>query len=245
MSNLLQPSRAQQGFFPINIKLAERPVLVVGGGRSAFAETRRLIDFGARVEVVAPNMVAELQELGVTHGHRVTLHRREFSLVDEDQLAHRAYLLVFACSAQRDQNEYIAKLANDAGVLVALPDSHEPASASPHSSFNVPAIRKRGLIRIAVSTEGYSQPLAKCLLERIEASLGGRIDKYMLVAESVRDRVNAVCTNEELSEDERHRILQRLAESEEIILAFQRENFDEALQLVDMVIHEQRDPATI
>lgn len=245
MSNLLQPGRAQQGYFPINIKLADRPVLVVGGGRTAFAETRRLIDFGARVEVVAPNMVSELQELGVTHGHRVTLHKRAFSLDDEDQLARRAYVLVFACSGQRDQNEYIAKLATEVGVLVTLPDSHEPPTASQHSTFHVPAIRKRGLIRIAVSTEGYSQPLAKSLLERIESSLGGRIDKYMLVTESVRERINAIYANENLSEDERHQILQRLAESEEIILALQRENFEEALQLVDMVINEQRDHATI
>jgi siroheme synthase-like protein len=231
-----------QGYLPINVKLAERPVLVVGGGRSALTETRRLIEAGAHVDVVSPHMVAELQELGVTHGHKVKLSRRAFSLEDEDALQKRNWALVFACSGQPDQDDYVAKLANDAGVLVCMPDDHDPAS---RASFFVPAIRKRGLIRIAVATEGYSHALAKALLERIEASLGGRIDKYMLVADSLRERVNALCGNEAITENDRRHILQRLTQSEEVILAFQRENFDEALQLVDMVINESRDPATI
>jgi siroheme synthase-like protein len=237
-----QPGRANQGYFPINVKLADRPVLVVGGGRTALTEARRLVDFGARVDVVAPNMVVEPQELGVTHSHRVTLHRRDFSLADEDNLSKRAYVMAFACSGQYDQDDYIAKLANDAGVLCCIPDNHEPTN---NASFLVPAIRKRGLLRIAVSTDGYSQALAKSLLERIEASLGGRIDKYMLSAKAISERIAALYSNDQLTDDDRRQVLRRLAESEEIILAFQRENFEEAMQLVDMVISETRDPAAI
>jgi len=187
-------------------------------------------------------MVAELQQLGVTHGHKVTLSKRAFSVEDEDSLHNRHWALVFACSGQTDQYEYVAKLANDAGVLVCLPDNHQPDNAA---SFIVPAIRKRGLLRIAVSAEGYSDALAKALLSRIESSLGGRIDKYMLVAEEVKERINGLYANEKLSEEDRRQILERLAQSEEVILAFQRENFDDALQLIDMVINETRDPATI
>jgi siroheme synthase-like protein len=242
MTSPQQPHRAQQGYLPINVKIADRPVLVVGGGRTALVETRRLMEFGARVDIVAPNMVAELAELGVTHGHRVTLSRRPFSVEDEDQMQSRHWSLVFACSGQADQDDYVAKLANDAGVLACLPDNHEPVNAA---SFYVPAIRKRGLLRIAVGTEGYSSALAKALLERIEASLGGRIDKYMLVAEEIKSRIAALDANESLTENDRRQILHRLSQSEEVILAFQRENFEEALQLVDMVINESRDPATI
>lgn len=242
MTHSAQTSRANQGYFPINVKLADRPVLVVGGGRTALAETRRLVEFAARVTVIAPNMVAELQELAITHGHRVTLHKRAFSLEDEDSIAKRSYLLVFACSGQFDQDDYVARLAQEAGVLCAMPENHEPVNAA---SFSVPAIRKRGLLRIAVSTEGYSNALARSLLGRIESSLGGRIDKYMLVAEAIKDRVSALYNNDQISEGERQQILRRVAESEEIILAFQRENFEEALQLLDMVVGEVGDPAAI
>lgn len=242
MTNLIQPTKAHQGYFPINVKLADRPVLVVGGGRTALSETRRLIDFGAQVFLVAPHMVMELQELGITHSHKLTLHRRDFSLADEDTMIKRAYVLVFACSGQPDQDDYVARIAQEAGLLCCMPDNHEPASSA---SFLVPAIRKRGLLRIAVSTEGYSQALSKSLLERIESSLGGRIDRYMLVADSVKERIAALYSNECLTEAERRHILQRLAESEEIILAFQRENFEEAIQLMDMVITEVRDVAVI
>ncbi len=242
MTTSIQPTKTHQGYFPINIKLGDRPVLVVGGGRTALTETRRLIDFGAVVEVVAPHIVVELQELGVTHAHKLTLHRRDFSLADEDVIGKRTYVLVFACSGQPDQDDYVARVAQEAGLLCCMPDNNEPTSSA---SFLVPAIRKRGLLRIAVSTEGYSQALAKSLLERIESSLGGKIDKYMLVADSVKERIVALYSNESVSEVERRHILQRLGESEEIILAFQRENFEEAIQLMDMVIAEVRDAAVI
>lgn len=240
MTSPQQSHRTQQGYLPINVKLAERPVLVIGGGRTALVETRRLVEFGARVDVVAPNMVAELGELAVTHGHRLSLSRRAFSVEDEDRLQARHWLLVFACSGSADQDEYMAKLAGEAGVLCCLPDNHEPVNAA---TFYVPAIRKRGLLRVAVGVDGFSSALAKALLERIEASLGGRIDKYMLVAEQLKERIAALYANEALSEDERRQTLTRLAQSEEVILAFQREHFDEALQMVDLVISESRDPA--
>ena len=237
-----QASRGASGYFPINIRLADRPVLVVGGSRAALAEIRRLVEFGANVLVVAPHMVHEIQELAVTYGHKLQVQRRNLSLQDEDAIASHRYTLVIACSGSADQDEYVVKLANQSGTLVALPDNHEIGN---EASFIIPAIRKRGHIKISVSTDGFSNALSRALLERIESSLGGRIDKYMIVLDAFREKIAALYSNDQLTDDERKHVLRRLAESEELILAFQRENFDEAIQLAELIISESKDPAAI
>lgn len=240
MGATLPATRGGPGFFPISIKLADRHVLVVGGGRAALIESRRLVDFGALVEVVAPHPVSELQDASVTYGHRIALQKRAFGLEDEDKIAAGHFVLVFACSNSADENEYVAKLANDAGILVCMPDSGEPLSTA---TFVVPSVRKRGHVKIAVSTDGYCPALARTLLERIESSLGGKIDNYVIFLDGLRERLVRL-ENEFSTDNERQQFLRRLTESEELILAFQRENFEEAAQLVEMIVAEVREPAS-
>ncbi|HEV2386457.1 MAG TPA: NAD(P)-dependent oxidoreductase [Candidatus Acidoferrales bacterium] len=47
--------------FPMFLKLEERRVLVVGGGRVGEAKIRSLLETGARVKVVAPRATARVQ----------------------------------------------------------------------------------------------------------------------------------------------------------------------------------------
>lgn len=235
-----QARRGATGYLPINVKIADRPVLVVGGGRSAFSELRRLVEFGALVDVVAPHVVSEITDISVTHSHRLQLKKRAFSIEDEDAIANRAYSLVFICTGTADLDEYISKLCTQSGLFFCLPDNHELES---DANFVMPAIRKRGHIKISVSTDGFSHALARSLLERVESSLGTRLDKYMVAVDSFKEKLSALYDGDTFSEVDRKHILRKLAESEELILAFQRENFEEALQLADMVIAEIKDAA--
>ena len=59
--------------FPAFLKLAGRRVLLVGGGPVALAKARSLRDAGARITVVAPDLLPELR-----------------ALVDDVQLARRS-----------------------------------------------------------------------------------------------------------------------------------------------------------
>ena len=49
-----------QPLYPVNLVLAGRSCLVVGGGRVALTKVRGLADVGARVTVVAPEVVPEV-----------------------------------------------------------------------------------------------------------------------------------------------------------------------------------------
>ena len=52
--------------FPINLNLAGRRVLVVGGGRIALRKVEQLLPCGADITVIAPQIVGDFATLGVT-----------------------------------------------------------------------------------------------------------------------------------------------------------------------------------
>jgi len=64
--------------FPINLNLEGRSCLVVGAGRIGLRKTEQLLAAGARVTVVAPDVVGDFS------GLPVTIHQRAFELIDLD-----------------------------------------------------------------------------------------------------------------------------------------------------------------
>ena len=70
--------------FPVNLNLAGRPVLVVGGGRIAHRKVQQLLMAEAHVTVLAPSIIDELRALpvaviereyerGDVNGHRLVI----------------------------------------------------------------------------------------------------------------------------------------------------------------------------
>lgn len=62
--------------YPLTLDVRDRRVLVVGGGRVAQRRAIRLVDAGARVELVAPQVTSDILELAATGA--LVWHAREF-----------------------------------------------------------------------------------------------------------------------------------------------------------------------
>ncbi len=215
-------------FYPVGLKVSNERVLVSGGGRYALPEITKLLEFGAIVDVVAPHVMSEIQELAITHGHRLKVLRGRLDELLEEKIKIADYLLVLALNNRANENSRILKAASDAGVLCYGLDQIEA------SSYLIPAIFKRGHLKIGVSSDGVCPSLEQALLHRIEASLVSEIDKHVLFANLVADRLGL------LDPKIRQKVARILADSAELYSAIQRGNFEEATSILDATISDTR-----
>lgn len=144
--------------YPVNLNLAGRCCVVVGGGSVAWRKVCGLHGAGAQVRLVSPTLVPELVEL-VEQG-AVQWHQRAFQTED----LHGA-LLVFAATDSPAVQEQIRRQAESLGILVSLAD--QPGL----SDFHVPGHFRRGDILVSVSTGGKSPALAAELRRQLERQL--------------------------------------------------------------------------
>jgi precorrin-2 dehydrogenase/sirohydrochlorin ferrochelatase len=142
-------------FYPLLIDLLDRRVLVIGGGSVAERKVESLLEAGAAVTVVAPDVTERLQTLADSKSIRV--HRRRFEESDLNEV-----LLVISATDDRDTQETIAAMAHSRGVLVNTVD--RPALCD----FIVPAVVRRGDVIVAISTSGKSPALSAALRAKIE-----------------------------------------------------------------------------
>ncbi|RKY84337.1 bifunctional precorrin-2 dehydrogenase/sirohydrochlorin ferrochelatase, partial [candidate division KSB1 bacterium] len=49
--------------YPIFLKLKDKPVIVVGGGKVAYRKVKSLLDAGAKITVVSPELDQDLRDL--------------------------------------------------------------------------------------------------------------------------------------------------------------------------------------
>ena len=156
--------------FPVFLKLDGRPVLVVGAGPVAAGKVRPLVDAGARVTVVAPDVVDEIAALAPN----IAIERRPFEPRDVDG----AWYVVAA--APPEVNRAVARAAEARCLFVNAVDDLESASA-----YAGAIVQKAG-VTIAMSTDGKAPALAGLMREALEVLLPGDLDKWMSCAQEAR-----------------------------------------------------------
>ena len=159
--------------YPIFLHLRGRPVLLVGGGKVAAVKLAGLVEAGAQVTVVAPEIHDELLRPGVK------LAPREFQPADLDG----KWLAVAAATPA--VNRQVADAAEVRGVFVNAVDDTDSASA-----YLGGVVRKAG-VTVAVSTGGRAPALAGLLREALEAVLPDDLDQWVEAALRQRARWRA------------------------------------------------------
>lgn len=159
--------------FPVFLKLSGRRVVVVGGGPMAASKVKSLLDAGARVMVVAPEIRPELERA------EITLARRAFRPSDLDG----TWLVVAA--APPEVNRQVRAAAEPRGVFVNAIDHPETCSAY------AGAVLTRGGITVAVSSNGEAPALAGLLREALEAVLPDDLERWLVEARAQRKKWRA------------------------------------------------------
>lgn len=160
--------------YPAFLKLDGRRVVVVGGGNVAASKLRALLDAGADVTVIAPEMTADVDAAAVA---RI---RREFAPADLDG----AWLVVAAATPA--VNRGVAAAAAERRVFVNAVD--DPSNASVYLG----GVVRRAGVTLAVSTDGRAPALAGLLREGLDAMLpDADLERWMDEAARLRPQWRA------------------------------------------------------
>jgi siroheme synthase-like protein len=166
------PFPEREALYPLFLKLAGRSVLVVGGGPVAVAKVATLLETGAVITVVAPELRPEL--LDFADKGKISLARRCYQASD----LVGVWLVVAA--APHEVNQSVAAAASSLRLFVLAVDDTSAASAYGAGTF------RRGDVTVAVSTNGRAPALAGLVREGLEALLPDDLAAW--AKEAVRQR---------------------------------------------------------
>lgn len=163
-------------YFPIFLKLQDKPCLVVGGGTVAARKTKQLLSAGAKVTVVAPEIESSLNKLKQSD----QLHHLQQSY-DDNCLQEME--LVIAATDDMQLNSNIAEQARLKNILVNVVNNPESGA------FIMPSVIDRDPVIVAVSTGGASPVLARLLRARLESLIPSSYGKLATLIARFRDEV--------------------------------------------------------
>lgn len=161
---------------PINLIVAGKPVVIIGGGAVASRKCGPLLAAGALVTVIAPDLAPPLQEL-VSAG-RVRYLARPYAAGDLVGAA-----IVYATTDQPAVNREVAAEAAAQGILA------EVASAPALGAFTTPAEIRCGELLITVSTGGLAPSLAACLRAELAATYGPEYGRTVALLGLIREKL--------------------------------------------------------
>ncbi|MFM4923445.1 siroheme synthase CysG [Aeromonas dhakensis] len=209
-------------YLPIFCRLDNKPVLLVGGGEVAERKARLLLDAGAQLTVVAPELDPELAELAANGS--IEWLAGEFAPA---QLAGK--WLVVAATDRREVNALVYQSANQARIFANVVDDPK------RSSFIMPSIIDRSPLMVAISSGGKAPVLARLLREKLEAMLPQHLGAVAAFAGRLRDRVKARFA----TMGERRRFWERLLGADRLGQALARGDSASANQLADTLFADE------
>jgi len=166
-------------FLPIFLNVKGKLCLVVGGGEVAARKAGVLLDAGAKVRVVAPQIKSALSEQqGVE------------SIVDRfDALHLDGITLVIAATDDRSVNQQVSEQAHARNIPVNVVDDPELCS------FIMPAILDRSPLMVAFSSGGASPVLTRMMRGMLESMIPQNYSRLAAFAERFRQQVKQRVTN--------------------------------------------------
>jgi precorrin-2 dehydrogenase/sirohydrochlorin ferrochelatase len=153
--------------FQVTLELEGRQCLVIGGDEEAVEKISRLLDAGAKITVVHPTLHTDLRKL--TASGKIIHRGRSFRATD----AQDAVVILNVLKDDLALAKSLYELAKTERFLVWSMDQPE------YSTLLMPALVKRGQLRLAISTSGTAPALARVLRENLESIFDEEFDQFL------------------------------------------------------------------
>ena len=181
-------------YFPMFVDMTERECLIVGGGNVAYRKVIVMLDFGAKVTVVAEDICDELRKLTIddiasedktgsytaNKENRITFIKRKFERKDCDGME-----MVIAATDDNALNHEIAEYCKVNGIMVNAVDQKADCS------FIFPSYIKEKNLVAAFSSGGNSPVLTQYLKGKEQEVLTPFLGELIEYMGQIREKVIA------------------------------------------------------
>jgi precorrin-2 dehydrogenase/sirohydrochlorin ferrochelatase len=198
----------------VSLDLENKKCLVVGGGNVAERKVRSLLECGAAVIVVSPELSPGLKALA----DKGLIIYRQGCYKNSDL---RDMFLVIGAAGREEVNRQIAEDCSGRNLIINIVD--DPTKGN----YFVPATVRRGALTIAVSTGGKSPMLARKLREELEKDYGPQYGEFLDILGCLREEV----IKSAAEPDKKRMILENLV-NEEILSLLRKGRLEPAKELL-------------
>ena len=163
-------------YFPIYLDMTRRRCLVIGGGAVAERKIANLLEAGAEVTVLSPDVTENIARW--SKRELLQLKARRFR---DGDLA--GFELAFVATDDPEVNDAAYREGQSGGVWINTAD--DPA----HCDFILPSVLRRGDLTVAVSSGGNSPALARTIREELELYLTQEYETLAQMAAEARQEL--------------------------------------------------------
>lgn len=156
-----------KAYYQIGLDVEGKPCLVIGGGEEAVEKIGRLLEAGAQITVVSRKTDPELDAL--EREGRIAIARRDFRDDDTDGI----FLVQLCVKSDPELSARVYRLSLERRFLVGAWDQPR------YSTYTMPALVRRGRLRLAISTGATSPGLAGLLREQLGALFDDEFVEYL------------------------------------------------------------------
>ncbi|HFL3270717.1 precorrin-2 dehydrogenase/sirohydrochlorin ferrochelatase family protein [Clostridioides difficile] len=160
--------------YPINLKLDELDVVIIGSGEVAYRKCKNFLEFNKNVTIVSKQILNKFYDL-----------KGNIKIIKDDykEIYIKDASVIIAATNNRELNMEIGLYCRAKNKLVNVVDNIEI------SNFTVPSYIKRGDLLISVSTGGKSPSLSSKIKKEIEERYTEDYEEYLNVLGDIRKKV--------------------------------------------------------
>lgn len=161
-------------YYPINLKINDMKVVIIGGGKVAYRKCMNFLTFSKRVTVVSKEFIEEFENIR----NKIDITKDNY-----DEKYIKDAFVVVAATNNKNINHEIGIYCRNHGKLVNVVDDGDL------SNFTVPSFVKRGDLLLSVSTGGKSPSLSSKIRKDLEEIYDESYEEYVNLLGEVRQSI--------------------------------------------------------
>jgi precorrin-2 dehydrogenase/sirohydrochlorin ferrochelatase len=210
----------------IEMKIANKQVIVVGGGKVGERKVQALLREGAKVTVASKNFTDYLSNLGKSD--KINLKKIEKKPLSQIIKTLTDFDIIIAATDDEEMNMALTKRAQRSKIPICVIDHPDLCD------FYFPATTDFGNLKIAVSTGGKSPAMASVLRKRLEKY----VTKEDVLQVELQDYARKILRSKINNSSNRKKVLYEIMEDNEVSIFIKKGKLEEAKKIAEDIINK-------